>query len=64
MARVLNRTQIRRSALDAELPLVDYQGVVVLRDRRKLADRRKARCGLEDLKVILAKLAATQIASE
>jgi hypothetical protein len=38
-------------------PLTDCQGVFVCEDRRLLADRRKQEYGLDDLKVILAKMA-------
>ena len=64
MTCVRNRTLVRRSNPGAELPLTDDQGIVVLADRRKLHDRRKARCGLEDLKVILSKIASTRTSSE
>lgn len=60
MTYVRIRTQVRRSKAGAELPLTDAQGIVVLHDRRKLRDRRKARCGLEDLKVLLNKIASTR----
>lgn len=38
-------------------PLTDCHGVFVSEDRRLLADRRKQEYGLDDLKVILAKMA-------
>lgn len=60
MTSVLNRTRTRRTTLNADLPLIDSQGTIVLQDRRKLADRRKAKCGIEDLRVILEKLASPQ----
>lgn len=46
----------RRMGLPVEFPLMDGQGVLVLQDRRKIPDRRKTQCGLEDLKVILSKM--------
>ena len=46
----------RRFSLPYEFPLIDCQGVVVYQDRRRLADRRKEKCGLDDLKVILSKM--------
>jgi hypothetical protein len=47
----------RRHNIPNEFPLVDSQGIVVINDRRRLRDRRKAKYGLDDLKVILAKMA-------
>lgn len=46
----------RRMGLPVDFPLTDSQGVLVLQDRRKMPDRRKTQCGLEDLKVILSKM--------
>jgi hypothetical protein len=39
-----------------EFPLIDCQGAVVYQERRRLPDRRKKKCGLDDLKVILSKM--------
>jgi hypothetical protein len=47
----------RRFSLPVEFPLTDSQGIFVVRCRRRLPDRRKAKLGLDDLKVILAKIA-------
>ena len=47
----------RRFGLPVEFPLEDSQGVFVIQDRRRLSDRRKTKYGLDDLKVILAKMA-------
>jgi hypothetical protein len=47
----------RRFDLPVEFPLTDSHGVFVIQDRRLLPDRRKAKYGLDDLKVILAKMA-------
>ena len=47
----------RRIDLQVELPLTDSQGVFVIQDRRRLPCRRKAKYGLDDLKVILSKMA-------
>ena len=46
----------RRFSLPHEFPLVDRQGIVVYQDRRRLADRRKKKCGYDDLKVILSRM--------
>ena len=47
----------RRFGLPVEFPLEDSMGVYVIQDRRRLPDRRKEKYGLDDLKVILAKMA-------
>jgi len=47
----------RRLDLPAEYPLTDCEDVVVIRDRRRLHDRRKKKYGREDLKAILGKMA-------
>jgi hypothetical protein len=64
MTCVRNRTQVRINLPGTELPLTNDQGIVVLHDRRKLRDRRKARCGLADLKVLLNRIASTQTSSQ
>jgi|AP12_2_1047962.scaffolds.fasta_scaffold41351_1 hypothetical protein len=46
----------RRLDPHAEFPLTDYRDVLVVRDRRQTPDRRKAKLGLDDLKIILAKM--------
>jgi hypothetical protein len=60
MKLVIRQKGSRRMALPVEFPLTDSQGVLVLQDRRKIPDRRKTQCGLEDLKVILAKMSGDQ----
>ena len=47
----------RRVDLPVEFPLTDSQGIIAIQDRRQLPDRRKAKYGLDDLKVILTKMA-------
>ena len=47
----------RRHNIPKAFPLVDGKGVIVINDRRRLHDRRKAKYGLDDLKAILAKMA-------
>jgi hypothetical protein len=44
----------RRWYLPHEFPLVDCQGISVMRDRRRLADRRKVISDLDDLIAILS----------
>jgi len=48
----------RRWNLPYEFPLVDSQGILVMRDRRRLPDRRKAAYDLDDLKIILSRMLA------
>lgn len=57
MTLVIRQKGSRRLDLPAEFPLEDGHGVLVIQDRRRLQDRRKAKYGLEDLRVILAKMA-------
>lgn len=55
----LNKRQkgSRRYDLPVEFPLTDSQEVFVIRDRRRIPDRRKEKYGLDDLKVTLKKMA-------
>ena len=46
----------RRFDLPVGFPLTDSQGLFVVKDRRRLSDRRKAKPGLDDLKAILSKM--------
>ena len=48
----------RRWSLPAEFPLVDSDDVLVLRDRRKLPDRRKKEYDLNDFKALLTNMSA------
>ena len=51
--RVVRRRGSRRCALAAGFPLTDSQGVLVIEDRRRLPDRRKAGRGSDnDAKVV------------
>jgi hypothetical protein len=43
--------------MPVKFPMEDCQGVVVIQDRRRLPDRRKEKYGIDDLKVILSKMA-------
>ena len=54
---IARQKDCRRHNIPEEFPLVDSQGFIVINDRRRLHDRRKAEYGLDDLKVILAKMA-------
>jgi len=46
----------RRWDLPREFPLVDSQGLLVMCDRRKLADRRKNSGDIDSLMAILSRL--------
>ena len=46
----------RRAGLPADFPLRDCDGVLVQKDRRHLADRRKPVHDIDDLRVILSKM--------
>ncbi len=47
----------RRFNLPIEFPLMDSQGVFVIKDRRTLTDRRKAKDDLDDLIVMISGMA-------
>jgi hypothetical protein len=57
MTLIVRQKGSRRFDLPVEFPLTDSQGIIVIQDRRRLPDRRKAEHGLDDLKVILTKMA-------
>jgi hypothetical protein len=46
----------RRWNQGVKFPLNDSEGVLVILDRRRQPDRRKARCGPDDLMVVLSKM--------
>jgi hypothetical protein len=46
----------RRFGLPVELPLTDSQGITVIRDRRRLPDRREIKIDFDDLKIIPRKM--------
>lgn len=57
MTLITRQKGSRRLDLAVDFPLEDSQGLLVIQDRRRLQDRRKAKYGLEDLRIILAKMA-------
>lgn len=57
MTLIIRKKGSRRYDLPVEFPLEDAQGVFVIQDRRLFPDRRKAKYGIDDLKVILTKMA-------
>ena len=56
MGLIIRQKGSRRWRLPVEFPLKDCQGVLVIQDRRRLPNRRKAKFELEDMKVISAKM--------
>jgi len=52
----------RRFDQAVEFPLTDSQGLFVVKDRRRLSDRRKAEHGIKDLNAILSKIARKKAA--
>ena len=59
---IIRQKGSRRFDLPVEFPLTDSQGLIVVKDRRRLSDRRKAKHGIDDLKVILSKIARKKAA--
>jgi hypothetical protein len=57
MGLVIRQKGSRRWRLPVEFPLKDCQEVLVIQDRRRLPDRRKAEYELDDMKVIFEKMA-------
>ena len=55
MSFITRQKGSRRYDLPAEFPLVDSNGVLVLEDRRQIADRRQPIHDITDLKAILPK---------
>ena len=47
----------RRFNLPVEFPLVDSQGLFVIKDRRQLSERRKVKDDTDDLMVMLSEMA-------
>jgi hypothetical protein len=59
---ITRQSDSRRFDRAVEFPLTDSQGLFVVKDRRRLSDRRKAEHGINDLKAILSKLARKKAA--
>ena len=57
MTKIARKKGDRRFDMPVEFPLEDSQGVIVIQDRRRLPDRRKEIYGIDDLKLILSKMA-------
>ena len=55
MSFITRQKGSRRYDLPVEFPLVDSNGVLVLKDRRQIPDRRQPIYDIDDLKAILPK---------
>ena len=58
MKLIIREKGDRRIGIPEEFPLRDSQGLHVIKDRRRLHDRRKEKYGFEDLRVILSKMSS------
>lgn len=56
--KVFRKRSRRRISLPVEFPLTDRRNVIVLQDRRRLADRREVKNDLDDQKGIHTKVAS------
>jgi hypothetical protein len=57
VTKIVRKKGDRRFDMPVEFPLEDSQGVIVIQDRRRLPHRRKEIYGIDDLKVLLSKMA-------
>ena len=57
MAMIIRQKGDRRFNLPVEFPLMDSQGLFVIKDRRLLSDRRKVKDDTNDLIVMLSVMA-------
>ena len=57
MTMVVRQKEDRRFNLPVEFPLVDSQGLFVIKDRRQLSERRKVKDDTDDLMVMLSEMA-------
>ena len=57
MTMVVRQKGDRRFNLPVEFPLVDSQGLFVIKDRRQLSERRKVKDDTDDLMVMLSEMA-------
>ena len=57
MTMVIRKKGDRRFNLPVEFPLVDSQGLFVIKDRRQLSERRKVKDDTDDLMVMLSEMA-------
>jgi hypothetical protein len=59
---VVRQRGSRRFDLPVEFPLEDSQGVIMIKNRRRLPDRRKEIYGFDDLKAILSSMSRKKAA--
>ena len=57
MTIIIRQKGDRRFNLPVEFPLMDSQGLFVIKDRRILSDRRKVKDDTDDLMVMLSEMA-------
>jgi hypothetical protein len=56
MALAVRQKGSRRFDIPVEFPLMDYQEIIVIKDRRQLTDRRMSENHLDVLKIMLSKM--------
>ena len=56
MALAVRQKGSRRFDLPAEFPLMDSQGIIVIKDRRQITDRRMSNNYLDVVKVMLSEM--------
>ena len=57
MTYIVRQKGSRRFGLPVEFPLMDSQGVFVIKDRRQITDRRKVKDYLDELEVMISEIA-------
>jgi len=55
---IVRQSGSRRSHLSIEFPLIDSRGIIQIKDRRRLPDRRKAKDDINDLNAIRSNTAS------
>jgi len=56
MALAVRQKGSRRFDLPTEFPLMDSQGIIVIKDRRQLTDRRISKNYMDILKIMLSEM--------
>ena len=57
MTYIVRQKGSRRFGLPVEFPLMDGQGVFVIKDRRQITNRRKVKDYLDELEVMISEIA-------
>jgi hypothetical protein len=57
MTHIVRQKGSRRFGLPVEFPLMDSQGVFVIKERRQITDRRKVKDYLDELEVMISEVA-------